>query len=328
MGNGNLYGSSDGGTTWSSQSGTHHNQNVTVSPTGTVFYGYEYSGGGEFWSTFSTSTDGGLSWNPVPCCIGGGAFAFTGHCVVTAGYHGIIDGPCHAQLSLSLDDGQTWISKGEPPCWRSSHPLAICPNGNTLCHGVFAGNTGLLLSADSGSSWTRVSTVIPGDILPTQEGGTLVGTDTLGIFLFSDNGDSIRTVNEGLINLYVHTLAQDSLGYVYAGTDSGVWRRPLSELVSVKLAASELPTEFTLHQNFPNPFNPSTTIRYALPHILFVTLTVHNTLGQQVARLVDDQQQTGYHEAVFRGDGLASGVYFYRLQAGSFVGVKKFILLK
>jgi hypothetical protein len=61
---------------------------------------------------------------------------------------------------------------------------------------------------------------------------------------------------------------------------------------------------------------------------LFVTLTVYNTLGQQVAQPVNDQQQAGYHDAVFRGDGLSSGMYFYRLQAGSFVGVKKLILLK
>ena len=58
------------------------------------------------------------------------------------------------------------------------------------------------------------------------------------------------------------------------------------------------------------------------------TLTIHNTLGQQVAQLVNEQQQPGYHEAAFRGDGLASGVYFYRLDAGSYTSVKKLLLLK
>jgi cytochrome c peroxidase len=90
----------------------------------------------------------------------------------------------------------------------------------------------------------------------------------------------------------------------------------------------ETPTTFDLLQNYPNPFNPSTTIRYSLPHTSFITLTVYNTLGQQIAQLVDEQQQSGYHDVVFRGDGLASGVYVYRLEAGNFVSSKKLLLLR
>ena len=90
----------------------------------------------------------------------------------------------------------------------------------------------------------------------------------------------------------------------------------------------EMPRQFGLSQNYPNPFNPSTTIRYSLPHSSFVRLAVYNTLGQQVALLVNEQQGAGYHEAVFRGDGLSNGVYFYRLDTGSFTSVKKLLLLK
>jgi hypothetical protein len=91
---------------------------------------------------------------------------------------------------------------------------------------------------------------------------------------------------------------------------------------------SPVPSCFTLEQNFPNPFNPTTTIRYALPHPSFVTLTVYNMLGQQVAQLVNEQRRAGYYDVVFRGDGLASGVYFYRLDAGGFASVMKLFLLK
>jgi hypothetical protein len=86
--------------------------------------------------------------------------------------------------------------------------------------------------------------------------------------------------------------------------------------------------EFELAQNYPNPWNPSTTIRYSIPHDSFVTLRVYNTLGQQVAQLVNEQQQAGYQEVKFRGEGLASGVYFYHLEAGTISKVKKFTLLK
>ena len=98
--------------------------------------------------------------------------------------------------------------------------------------------------------------------------------------------------------------------------------------VSVDGPSQEIPLRSELLQNYPNPFNPSTTIRYTLPHSSFVTLTVYNTLGQQAAQLVNEQQGAGDHETVFRGDGLASGVYFYRLEAGSFTSVKKLLLLR
>jgi hypothetical protein len=90
----------------------------------------------------------------------------------------------------------------------------------------------------------------------------------------------------------------------------------------------EQPGTFALFQNYPNPFNPSTTIRYALPHTSFVTLTVYNTLGQQIAQLVNQQLHGGSHDAVFRVDGLAGGVYLYRIQAGSFSKVQKMVLMK
>ena len=92
--------------------------------------------------------------------------------------------------------------------------------------------------------------------------------------------------------------------------------------------AGELPSGFALLQNYPNPFNPSTTIRYGLPSRSHVTLTVFNMLGQQVATLVEGEQEAGYHEAVFDASGLASSVYLYRLQAGNQVESRKMILMK
>ena len=90
----------------------------------------------------------------------------------------------------------------------------------------------------------------------------------------------------------------------------------------------ELPLRAGLYQNYPNPFNPSTTIRYGLPQRLPVTLTIFNTLGQQVALLQNGEQEAGYHEVLFEGSGLSSGVYFYRIEAGSFVETRKLLLLR
>jgi hypothetical protein len=101
-----------------------------------------------------------------------------------------------------------------------------------------------------------------------------------------------------------------------------------SPLMSVEPSPEVLPAGPKLMQNYPNPFNPTTNIRYGLPRSGFVTLTVFNSIGQQVAQLVNGERQAGYHHVIFHGDGLASGVYFYRLEAGSFVSTKKLLLLK
>jgi hypothetical protein len=115
--------------------------------------------------------------------------------------------------------------------------------------------------------------------------------DTTGICLFTDNGDSIETLNEGLTNPYIIALSVDSTS-LYAGgfwsggsttMTGGVWRRPLSQLIaSIEPAASEVPCQFELHQDYPNPFNPSTTIRYGLPQRSHVTLKVFNTLASRL----------------------------------------------
>lgn len=89
-----------------------------------------------------------------------------------------------------------------------------------------------------------------------------------------------------------------------------------------------VPTTFSLSQNFPNLFNPTTTIQYSLPQAGIVNLKVYNLLGEEVKTLVDDYQQAGKHSVQFNSNNLASGIYFYRLQAGSFVETKKMVLVK
>ena len=88
------------------------------------------------------------------------------------------------------------------------------------------------------------------------------------------------------------------------------------------------PIEYALEQNYPNPFNPSTVIKYSIPQDGMVTLDVFNLLGEKVASLVNGLQQAGRYEVNFDASKLASGIYVYTINAGSFNSVKKMVLMK
>ena len=89
-----------------------------------------------------------------------------------------------------------------------------------------------------------------------------------------------------------------------------------------------IPQTFDLLQNYPNPFNPTTTIRFGVPKESDVKIELFNIRGQRVSVLLDEKREAGYQSIQFDADQLASGVYFYRLEAGSYVDVKKMILMK
>jgi hypothetical protein len=113
---------------------------------------------------------------------------------------------------------------------------------------------------------------------------------------------------------------------------------PLTEIVtSVANGTSNAPEKFVLYQNYPNPFNPTTEIRYHLPaggtqagmsEVNHVSLRVYDLLGREVATLVDEIKEAGMYEVKFNASKISSGVYFYRLQAGSFIETKRLLLLK
>jgi photosystem II stability/assembly factor-like uncharacterized protein len=103
-----------------------------------------------------------------------------------------------------------------------------------------------------------------------------------------------------------------------------------NEVTSIQVIKSDVITisKYKLHQNYPNPFNPNTTIKYQIPEISFVTIKVYDVLGKEVATLVNEEKPAGNYDIEFDGEGITSGIYFYQLQAGSFVETKKMIMIK
>lgn len=116
--------------------------------------------------------------------------------------------------------------------------------------------------------------------------------------------------------------------YSYGAGGGDFWVIKTGPELAAEPHTLSLPTEYALHQNFPNPFNPTTRISYYLPKTGNATLTIYDLLGREIATLVDGVQTAGNHSILFDGASLPSGIYFYRLQTESFTTTKKMVLLK
>jgi hypothetical protein len=119
---------------------------------------------------------------------------------------------------------------------------------------------------------------------------------------------------------------RDVDGFVAVGTHgAGIYTN--SAVTSVEDESSQ-PTEYVLSQNYPNPFNPRTVISFSIPQAGQVRLSLFDALGNEVKVIAAQEYSAGSHSINFNATGLSSGVYFYRIEAGSFVQSKKMILMK
>ncbi|MDX2128447.1 MAG: S8 family serine peptidase [Chloroherpetonaceae bacterium] len=172
-------------------------------------------------------------------------------------------------------------------------------------------------------------------------------------YVLSNGGTFTNGVLKGAVSKFATSLASNRLVWLYRADSSAAWAslggtvvndslvttapltafgefaigytEPVASIAEEKKAR---PTNFELGQNYPNPFNPSTSIKYALPQSSTVLLKVYDMLGREVSTLVDGRKEAGSYTAVFNAQNLSSGVYFYRLQAGSFNQTRKMILIK
>jgi Secretion system C-terminal sorting domain len=275
-------------------------------------------------SAIYRSTDHGTTWVSVISDVVVDACAVQDSVLLVMG-EGPAAHPTHAYLYQSSDNGSHWATVGGLFQYGG---LEFAVHDGWL----FSGGFGISRSSDHGASWMSAQ-----EGYGTREvscfaeapGSLFVGSWTNGVHVSTDDGATWTPVNEGLPEPTGVTSLAIHDNTLFAGTSSGgVWRRPLSEMTTDVQNSELLLTSFVLDQNFPNPFNPSTTIRYGLPSKSAVQLAVFNTLGQQVAALQNGEQDAGYHEVKFDGSGLSSGVYFYRIEAGSFVQTRKLLLIR
>jgi photosystem II stability/assembly factor-like uncharacterized protein len=240
----------------------------------------------------------------------------------------------YVEVRKSTNNGTSWtsISGGLPSQLYGTQVIAV---NETLY--VSSNAEGIYRSTNNGGSWMARNNGLTGTALYVMSiaGNSsmlLAGTMSDGVFLSTNGGGSWLPVNQGLTSMWIRCLAIQP-PYAYAATDpssgSGrIWRRLLSDFVTSVDGETGVPDRFELGKNYPNPFNPSTTIQYSLPLKGHVTLKVYDALGKEVASLVSEVKNPGAYSVKWDASRVASGVYFYRLQAGSFVETKKLVLLR
>jgi hypothetical protein len=141
--------------------------------------------------------------------------------------------------------------------------------------------------------------------------------------------DTIDANLDGANVLDVLDVDEDGMiDVIVPATSKVVWYKNPYTTNVVEEVPSSIPTEFELYQSYPNPFNPTTTIKYQIPELSFVTIKVYDVLGSEVAILINEEKAVGTYELTWYAENLPSGIYFYQLNAGEYINTKKMVLMK
>lgn len=236
----------------------------------------------------------------------------------------------------STDSGSTWTEMKNGMGNTMVHSLAIASGGDLFC----GSDAGLFRSTDAGENWVRIDTqkVKPYGIHVTVDrdghlffGGAKNGINSI-VYRSTNGGVSWSEIlpSIGLIDnqTTIRTLFASASGHLFAGTSGGMYRSA-AVTTAVRDGKRTLgPSSFALEHNYPNPFNPSTRIRFTLGRPSEVRLTVHDMLGRTVAVLADGPHAAGGHSVDFMPHGLSSGTYLIRMTAGGTSLTRKMMFMK
>ncbi len=240
---------------------------------------------------------------------------------------------------ISCDNGETW--SGFTGVWPNQGcSMKKCYN-DTLYVGTYGGGAYYLPNVFSKIVYIPPLRPVKNSFIPSDtvefhwltkpninNYNIQIATDSLFNNIVNDTTvvDSVYKFNRTILNTRYFWRIRANSKYGWCKW-SDVWDFTPGNPTSI-LTNSSVPTHFEICQNYPNPFNPSTTIRYDIPKESFVTLKIFNALGEEVKSLVNENKSAGSYEVKFDGSNLSSGVYFYRMTAGSFSQTKKLILMK
>ncbi|MCK4539213.1 MAG: T9SS type A sorting domain-containing protein [Candidatus Krumholzibacteria bacterium] len=231
----------------------------------------------------------------------------------------------------TADGGVNWtasVMTGFPDAAADIEDVCM----TTALVGYLVGDAGMFgKTTDGGVNWTYVSalaTVKLSDVYFDHPGLGWIAGDDGAVYRSSDGGTTWADINAA-----VELGARDADCVIFNGTSGKLWIGGdyfdlLSNGSAAVTSADPISIPFVLKQNYPNPFNPSTTIKFSIGQKSFVALNVYDVTGRIVAKVVNKEMDAGDHTVSFQASGLASGVYFYRLDTGDEVQTKKMILLR
>jgi photosystem II stability/assembly factor-like uncharacterized protein len=312
------------------------------------------------------SSDNGVNWTPV----NNGLTSFEIHTICSVA--GNVYAGTNTGVHMTTDNGNNWTIISTSPVGSiiyavtaynnriiatSVNGVFITTNGGanwsnitngivsyiycltTDNNAVFAGSSsqGVYKTTNDGLNWIHLNSGLPGNkavrtVFCENEKIYAAVYNGGGIYYLPSSGTMWYPANEGLTQLTCYTVTSYK-NYIYAGTYSGIFKRPKSEFNSIRKINEQIPVKYKLFQNYPNPFNPVTKIRFDIKKSVassqypVVTLKVFDILGKEIETLVNETLQSGTYEVTFDGSN-PSGIYFYKLSSGEFTQTKKMILLK
>lgn len=280
--------------------------------------------------TVLRTTNAGSSWTSQ-----GSGTTQELHCVVSPSPSIVLAVGNSGTIIRSGDGGITWSTV---PSGTTSTLWTVAFSGPVL--GVAVGMQGTVLrTTDAGASWSKVSFPAQPTILNLY--GVSFESPSRWVAVggnFGVPGLIMESVDGGLSWTETRNIADSPLGQVLMidgstgfiiGTNGIILgTTPGGNVTSLDVASASIPERFSLHQNFPNPFNPATTISYSLAATSFVTMSIFNVMGQRISTLVAGELPAGLHSVRWEPQSLPAGVYFCRLQAGESIFSRKMLYLK
>ena len=293
--------------------------------------------------TLARTTNGGTSWARIatePAQVGGEAGTQNGISAIGSNYIWFNSG-VGGRIYRTTNGGTTWTSGTAPAgVTATSNVWFINPQYGIA---TSSGSNAVFRSTDGGATWTSVTVAGTGFLIACGGAGN-------NDFWYARGTTVYRSTNRGatFASAYVGTGTYVGLSFVaYAPNTSGWAVTSTGGIAGFsgtvtgigEPQVNAIPETFELSQNFPNPFNPTTTIRFSVPKESFVSLKVYNILGQEVVTIAEEFKSVGTFNAVWNGrnsagNQVASGMYLYRIEAkpadGSqpFTALKKMVLLK
>ena len=331
---------------------TNWNAPVVFNPASprTLYFGtnrvYKSTNRAQYWSAISPD----LSNGPYPTYYYDYNYAWRFGTITTIAaapsdtnvvYAGTDDG----NVWVTLDDGEewTWISEDLPVRWITR--VAVDPNDSRTAYVTVSGYRQddylphIFRTTDAGSSWEDISGDLPeapiNDVIidPNDPRSLYIASD-VGVFFSSDVGTSWRVLGTGLPNVPITDLVlhNPTRTLVAATYGRSMYTFDLTQITDVREIASR-PTDFMLHQNFPNPFNAETVIPFSLAEETKVRLDVFDMRGRKLRELVNAELAPGHHRVIWDGtsdDGfsVASGSYIYRIRTPDRMFSKRLTLVK